>query len=356
MIRRKRNGRHIIKLSNKIATGEGRMLSPISHSVGDHMSKKACISLTIVLSIFMAGMLWKVHEKEETHNRLFQQIEIETRSLRLELYQAELELANQRKKFERQKKGNSTINFLFTDAGESVYTEAAPLMEEYGFCGIIVLSEQELPGRSGYLTIRQFQELLDEGWSWCIGVQEDEAQPKASCQRVAQWAKSNGIQAAEGVYFPDGTWTESCDEWMKDQDIKIAVMEQEKDVVVTETEAEIWHVKLLDWRNEYRREKLEQAVADGGNLVYSIQYGKNTLGSDKEYLLSMIQRIDSYCQSDHAQVATLTEACEYRKSVESGRDQAETLWAKEKEELERKIEKLNEEIDAVYARYSDQGK
>lgn len=84
------------------------------------------------------------------------------------------ELEELKQKYEEVKKSIlPTMDFFVTDLDESMYWNLYPLMNEFGFKGKLVLTHKQFPDLDGKISKEQFNEMLNAGWSYCIGWDSD---------------------------------------------------------------------------------------------------------------------------------------------------------------------------------------
>ena len=133
------------------------------------MIRKILLVLLVVLLI-LGGSLVILRQNQinraetEKQNALQQQM--------IPLLQEKRKLQDKNAQLQRQLDGKmqetATVQFLFTDLNEQLYLEVFPMMLQYGFKGIMALSETEVPGGAGKISIRQFEEMVRDGWGYCL--------------------------------------------------------------------------------------------------------------------------------------------------------------------------------------------
>lgn len=299
------------------------------------MIKKISIILTIVLTAVLAVTLWTVHKEEKETKLKHAQIEAELRPLRVELQDLKDQLDEKEEYYTALINGGAAVTLLFTQTGEVIYEEVMPRMEAYGYHGMFALSEENYPGLEGNMSVKQFRELLDNGWSWCIEWPADQDNSEIACEELAQRAKKDGLSQPGYIWFSEERDQGGHEEWLS----------QSGYAAIKDT---------VNWRSDLRRDRFSRALNHGENLVYSItleQYAGIDISDDLKYIDSMLEWFEAYCQNGSARIVTAEEADAYRDEVEAGSQSVGEEWKPKKESLKQRIEELEETISKIEEKY-----
>lgn len=318
--------------------------------------KKAVKITAIVAAVLLAGLLvfflWQEKKVEKEKETLFVEMEKEMRPLDLQKRKLRQELDDLEKAYTKASQGMASLVLLFTDMDEIIYTEIYSKMKEYGFIGMLTLSENQVPGQAGCVSKQQFEELIEAGWKCCLRWEKDmdTSEWLLSARKVVS---ETGIPQPETVYFPQGTYDSRIDNFLKRQGFTIAVHHGEEDLPLTVLESGegIWQPGAFGWNQNGVSPLLSDAVSQRGNLVF-------TIGSDsqsEEYLgedfSAMLRTVGKYCDSNELMVTDLITAREYRRNLEGSQEGLAQDFEENKAELEEQIEEVDRAIDSVTKKY-----
>lgn len=318
---------------------------------------KTAIKITAVMAaVLLVGLLvfffWQEKKTEEEKETLFVEMEKELRPLNLEKRRLRQKLDDLEKVYTESSQGMASLVLLFTDLDEMIYTEIFPKMKEYGFIGVVTLSEDQFPGQTGCISKKQFEELIEAGWQCCLRWEKDMNTHEWQLS-VRRLVDETGISWPKAVYFPQGTYSSRIDGFLKQQGLTVAVHHGEEDLslIVSEAGEGVWHPGAMGWHQEGSAWRLDDAVGQRGNLVY-------TTGADlqvEEYLEgtyeSMLEGVYEYCEAGNLMVTDLITAREYRRNLEEGQEGLAQNFEENKAELEEQIEEIDRSIDSVTKKY-----
>lgn len=318
--------------------------------------KKAAKITAIVAAALLSGLLvfflWQEKKVEKEKETLFVEMEKELRPLDLQKRKLRQELDDLEKAYTKASQGMASLVLLFTDMDEMIYTEIFPQMEAYGFIGVLTLSEDQFPGQTGCISKKQFEELTGAGWQCCLRWEKD-MDTREWLLSVRRLVGETGISRPEAVYFPQGTYSSRIDGFLKQQGITVAVHHGEEDLslIVSEAGEGVWHPGAMGWHQEGSAWKLDDAVGQRGNLVYttgSALQVEEYLGGTYE---SMLEGVYEYCEAGNLMVTDLITAREYRRNLEGSQEGLAQDFEENKAELEVQIEEVDRAIDSVTKKY-----
>lgn len=316
------------------------------------MKKRNILIIAIValvgLIIFL-GVTKKAEEKEAAKQA---KIEKESLPYNVEKEKLQVEMEDLEAKYQSEQKKKSTIQFLFTDIKEEMYKNCYPKMKENGFVGILALSNQQLPGKTGCITVEQFQELIKAGWTVCVKWDE-----KSS---VNQWwpnlqksIKDLGVQP-ECIYVPAGTYNTKLDSTIQKMGFSIVICgkNESQSPIQTKLEEGLWHVGGFGFMGRGAKKWLENAVAKDANVTFLIGFQKTDELYEPRNFDAMLSYCKKYEESDDAIVGGLTSAKEHYVILEKGMStEQEAEYKKSIESLQKQIEEIDKKIEEINARY-----
>jgi hypothetical protein len=162
-------------------------------------------------------------------------------------------------------------------------------MLQYGMKGVLVLSEDNVPGMPGKITIRQFEEMLRDGWSYCI-LWDGVSTVWELFQKVQWKMPENALEVPDTVYLKKGTYTTEMDQNLISQGIRAVIHHGETGlpIDIIGVDKSLWHIGAVEWSQENARSWLGSNQETRSNLVFDIQIEEQTEIYDIQDLLYAI--------------------------------------------------------------------
>lgn len=311
----------------------------------------AIVAAILMIAVFTVSFLQEKkedQEKEADHARM----ESELRPMDLELRRLNQDLDSLEKGLEKEIQGMGTFALLFTNQDEILYTDIFPQMKDYGFIGVMTLSPNSFPGREGCLNREQFAELLNAGWKcalrWEDGMEAEEWM--SSCEELFREFE---MQLPECVYFPEDTYHSNINNFLTRNRFSMAVHhgEEELPLILDEAGEGIWYPGAMAWNQEGVISRMEEAIAQNGNMVFTVGDDSESEEYKKAGYTRMLDMLRNYCQSGDLLVTDILGAREYRRNLEAERGAIEADYESRRAQLEERIDSLNREMEAVRQRY-----
>lgn len=312
--------------------------------------------LAVVMIVFLAGFLiflicqekWTQREREIS----YEEMEKELRPLELEKTRLRQEMSNLGKKHDEESQGAGSLVLLFTNVDEQIYTDIYPKMESYGFIGTLVLSEDSFPGQEGCLTGDQFKELTEAGWKCAVRWNEN-VEPEEWLIQCRELAEKAEIVLPKIVYFPDGVYDESKDEFLTRRGFTVAVHHGEKNlpIILSEAGEGLWHPGAMGWVQSGANARLSEATTQGGNLVFTIGSDFEAEQYEEGQFINMLSLADGYCQDGNLMVTDLTGARKYRQELADGQESRDEDYAEQESQLQEQMDELDREMDTITRKY-----
>lgn len=147
-------------------------------------------------------------------NIAIQELEAERDTLTAQLEELEAETGDESTEVQEVEQAAAPqAVFCLNTVTEQTYTEVYPALHEKGITGILILRNGQLPGDNYCLTVEQFLEMIDDGWSFGISLQKDADRTDESWQNEIELYMSNLKQRTDltpAIYcFAEGGCTAS---------------------------------------------------------------------------------------------------------------------------------------------------
>ncbi len=314
--------------------------------------KKIGIACVIILA---AGLLFAFYLEGKSSNREAEnnaRREQELLPVREEQERLEKELEDLASEYGRQVQGKGSVVILLTGMDSGIYTEIYPIMKEYGYVGVLTLSEKQFPGAEGCMSLKQMKELLEAGWTTCIQWKKDEPDEKW-LKKITDRAKENGIPETKVMYFERDAYSSSLDSKLQNLGYTVAVHhgEEKLSLVVSHPEEGIWHPGAVGMKGASPRYKLEDAVASGGNIVFTVGYEVSEELFDADTFRAMLKQFNNHCSKDNLMVTDFVQGREYRRQVAAGGGTVTTEYEEKKAAIEQQLSGLTEEYQNIIEKY-----
>ena len=237
------------------------------------MTWKKTLALILVLALFGAGFYY------------MRQIEQADRQNMNTLYKEAEPLQRQREALIAERDGLEldyalmmrdvgTVQLLFKELDEQVFTEVYPLMRDRGIVGVMGISSKEYPGMKKKLTMDQYNRLLKDGWGSCLVFEKN--------QVFSRWMTSmstilnrNGISMPTAIFFPEGTYNESLNEELIANGFMTVILPADdgRSNTVTSLKGDLWFTGAMPWNYTGVNTDTELlARTNGANLSFTISF------------------------------------------------------------------------------------
>ena len=177
--------------------------------------------------------------------------------------------------------GNASfMSFVFVEIDAELYTDVYPMMSaenEADLVGIVALSEDELPGMTGNISIDQYNELISAGWGNAL-YWNGEGELADFIERMQTLLGGMEIELPQNIIFASGVYTKAFDEILLQHGIENAVHSGEEELRYIEQSNPdgVWHPGRIGWRWLGESTRLKQRVeTDCGYALFEINFGRS---------------------------------------------------------------------------------
>jgi peptidoglycan/xylan/chitin deacetylase (PgdA/CDA1 family) len=201
---------------------------------------------------------------------------------------------------------SSVGNVIFTmdDQWSTQYTEAFPILQEYGMKGNIAVISNEV-GSTGKMTKAQLQEVYDKGWDLMVHTvnHPDLSTLAKEVQRTEikgcrQWLIDNGFsRGANTVVYPYGGYNDNTVAVMQEEGITWArSLVDGVDSNPPIRKHDIHTINLITGTPvDYAKKAIDRAIATGSTVVFlNHKYGNTDDGIGMYYSTTSFREIVAY--------------------------------------------------------------
>ena len=301
------------------------------------------IIVTIVLAIAVGALLWSAYREEQKEVTNHEEIQKKSRPLMVKKQELEQKIVDLDKQYEAQRAPKATTQVIFTGLEADVYNLCYPIMKAYEYTGILALSLTQLPGMEGLMTIEQFQELINEGWTICI--KWDATQPVRSWWPTLQkQVKQLGLETGSVVYFTTGAYTKQLDSQIQTMGFSIVVHHGEEHDSLIQL-ADLGSVGLMGEKPKLR---LTDAITQRGNITYLVGFQLNDEKYNERAFRSMLSCFESYENTSELIVSNMDVARQHFQDRALGNGQMqEEEYQQARSELETQLKNVEEELSKL---------
>lgn len=301
-----------------------------------------CLAGAVCLGVFT----WRDYQTQQEQAAGREEAEKLLRPLDVDWNRIQQEIDDLEEEYSLKMEGTGTAEVLFTHPDARVYEEAYPIMEEYGYTGVLAVSEQQFPGTEGNMSLEQFQELIQAGWSTCIVWSGDDMYTWLGA--LALKMQETGVPGSSVMYFPSETYLKEYDEILLAHGFAAAVHHGEAGEMDTAAgEGGIWHPAAVGLQGETPKYRLDDAVKNKANIVYTVGWQQEDEMYNEKMFRSMLSYFKQYQEESGLQVMDIAGAGEYRQQLENDKGAIEQEYLQKKEELERQKEDIERQMDEI---------
>lgn len=301
------------------------------------------LAVTALLIILLVINNIQQNKTAENYSLIMQQIQ----PLDEEKNELQNQLESLEKEYEENTKSQATVELLFTQADKELYTELFPEMNKNGIVGIIALSPEELPNMEGNIIRREFEEMLNAGWSYCISWNGD-GNLESFLNEMENTFYTISLTMPKAIYFEYGTYSSEYKEVLEDYGFNVAVHHGEEDLplIVSDVEEGVWEIGACSFEVNDRLDYLENVRENKGNCVCAVSQQEEF--DIYEAFKSYISAFKSGQDKELFKVTTFGSARTVHSEAMEAKEQYSGEYESEKTDLEKRIYKLDQQIKDIY--------
>lgn len=344
---------------------------------------KRIIPLILVLAALAVGVYY-VRQADKTEQSQIRELYTEVEPLQKEKAALIEEREKLVEEYRISMRDPSTVQILFRENREEIFTEVYPIMRDRGVTGVLCLSSKEYPGRNHSMTFEQYNRLLMDGWGSCLLFEtEYERKIDSWIDYMQRHVERDGLPMPTTVYFPDGGYDpDTMDEALLAAGINTVILNAEDGHSHTVTSVgSIWKTGAMPWNyTGVNNDVALLSVTDSANLCFTVSIENLWDAFEAPLFTSMLDSWESFLVSEALietsptptptptpvpgaaptevpvepmlRVTTFEKAREAHRKTEEGlsalvREHEEALTA-----LDTRIAELDAEIKAIYDRWN----
>ncbi len=317
------------------------------------MTKKSFILLLLVI-VFAIVVVKLTGNVKGFDSKELKALDAKLEPLRTEKNQIEAEIVNLQTEYDDLVNGTGNLIFMFKDVNNHLYTEIKDELTKRDMIGTILLSKEEFPGQKDCMTMNQFKEMIDMGWKYYINWETGEEKE----EWLAYWTKKmndNGLEMPKVVHFETNAYSEELDSFMTENGFEALIHQGLRGsiFIVMGCEEEPWDICTAAWNDLKAKNLMQQAVSEGGTLVFAVGSKKDNEQYSDATFETMISTLNDYVKRGRINITDVLTAKDYEENLAlSIVDEKEALEKKIQEQKE-KLKSVEDRMDALYEAYKE---
>lgn len=138
------------------------------------MWKKVIAFFCLVLAAALAGMFHIQRQQSANKAQELRNLNAVIQQLQSEKSELEQELEELTGETDARETEKATGVLCFTSIDQNLYTQAYSKLQKNGYTGLFIMQNRKLPGDYNTISVEEFLELLDAGWSYGISLPKAE--------------------------------------------------------------------------------------------------------------------------------------------------------------------------------------
>ena len=253
------------------------------------MSRRHQIVCTVLIIIFAAMVIFFAAYREylNVENRLYnEKVQEVAAPYKAEHIKYTTEMKNLDRELYAMLPCGATMTIVVTSTNEMLYTDVYPIFngtskynvknETLKLTGTICLSDTDLPGGEGNVTLEQFNEMIEAGWTTALYFDYAAAgNVEAYLLKMSGLLSSLGIEMPDSAYFLAGAYNTDYDGMLISRGIKNVIHHEERglDLIGTDLDSTMWRVGDIGWNNTTLANPTFTALmSTAGGLSFSVGF------------------------------------------------------------------------------------
>lgn len=317
--------------------------------MGNRIVAIICTVAALAGIVFLGIGVKKYSEHQDEVSAVYIELSNKLNALEGDKRSAQTEITRLRDSVTEAVDAVATVTMLFNGMSDMIYTDAYPVLQEYGLTGTIVMTGETLPGSTGRLNDGQIAELVGAGWKLIPGWSDGDGENGIAS--ADEWIRTYGYTVEGVVYVPQNEYTSEREELLKTAGYNTVVTDigmGGNNAVSTEEIGEMWRLNAMGYQGNGPKSVLLEAISSSGHLTFTVGFERSAEMYDAATLPSMLSYLRSYEQEGVLDNTDIASARMYRADLDARRKNAEADVSARIAELEAEIASIDEQIRKLY--------
>ena len=270
------------------------------------------------------------------------------------------------------------MSIVFVELDSALYTDAFPIMSardegDASVVGVMALSEDELPGLEGKITLSEYNELIDSGWGNAL-YWDGQGELSAFIDDMTDTLTPLGIDLPGSLIFADGAYSPDYDELLLDSGILNIVHSGENELSFVEKSkpSGVWHPGCIGWRcvkssAALKSTKLKETIElEGGYALFKVGFDNSASADETSFFpiegdatdedrvdkfRSMIANFKASILGGKITVDSIEDSRAFVTAHFESRERAEAENELRLQQIEAELDEITRQINQLYKRY-----
>ena len=263
------------------------------------MTIKRVIALILVFALLAAG-LWYMRKVDAEDKARMRELYSQVEPLQRQRDNLAAELDSLETEYALRMRDAGTVQVLFRELDDILFTEVYPLMRERGLTGVLGLSLAEYIGYARRIDLNQFNRLMMDGWGCCL-VFDKGYGFDLWYNSMLRLLQRDGIEMPKAIFFPDDTYNSSLDEKLIacGFDTVIVSAPDGRTNTVTPVDGDLWFTGAMPWNYTGMSSDTEiLARTNGANLVFTVSFRNLWDAYDRSSFVKILDKWNSMQEKD----------------------------------------------------------
>lgn len=349
---------------------------------------KKVIALILVIGI-LGGVFYYVRRVDQQDKLRMRELYSAVEPLQKEREALVSERDSLTAEYALQMRDVGTVELLFLELDERVYTEIYPKMRNQGIVGVLGINKHQFPGLADNLTVDQYNRLLKDGWGSCFVFENGLSTVgfKSWYKLLCDWMGNKGLSIPTAIYFPENTYDSSLDDTLIECGIQTVIVNagDGHSATVTSLDEDIWLTGAMPWNyTGVSSDTSLLARTDGANLTFTVSFTNLWDAYEEKAFDKVIDDLVSLLASDDIlqsaaeptqtpqgqsmtakaedqllkpllRVVTFEQALKQHKDAEANNASLSVEQMNRESALNKQIEELDAKISALYEQWGNYG-
>jgi len=298
------------------------------------------ILMLLLAAAVSAGLIYATYQ-QALDRAYTEEFDSAARTLRIERSQVEAELSEVNSQLKQVVIGKGCTCFIFEELYEELYTDVLPVMMDYGYTGVLALSDTFFPGQEGCITVEQFDYLTSHGWTTCLYYDDYVTLPHFLKQMQSK-LDSLELEMPKAICLAAGDYRSFKDKQLLDAGFTTVIHHgEEGDLITRQDDDELFLVGASGWNISTVKTTLEDVSSYGGSVALFVDFSTPSGMFVEDWFENMCKFLKSQSKTLY-----LSDIDGLRSNL-SMVDQNQELL-NQKAFLESEIQRYDNEITAIY--------
>lgn len=304
----------------------------------------AAFAIVICITLIL---FWQNKSTNQQRAQLLKQMNMELSPLEQQRSELMLEMRRLNETYEITKNGYPTVSVVQTDLNEAIYRGSFNAWQKQEIPCVLALSDTQFPGAPSCITLEEFEEMMNAGWSCCIAW-DGQAELKEYVKSMKQKLREIGLEMPKALYFADGACTSDTTKLAYWLGFDTVIHHGElSNILLSDTPrtGRVWMVGTMDWAEPGAISMISNVISRNTCIVLT----------DQAYAASSYDELMSNIQlwKEHEQLAflNLEDMWTVRAAIDGASDTLEEDHQRQVAELQEQLDKINDQIQSISDKY-----